>query len=153
MWKERPNIKFVIFCQRSLVKKSILFVRVMVGLLPILLLQSPDHIVGHVGLLERENASILNASISSFARRTVSGYQQAMKRLGLSCPLYLTQVCFLCWSSVYPNIAYLEWRNFDHSSRGCTVTHQDLFIWSDKFHAWGVISSWYRFSETRTFWE
>ena len=53
-------------------------------------------IVGHVGLLERENASILNASISSFARRTVSGYQQAMKRLGLSCPLYLTQVCFLC---------------------------------------------------------
>jgi len=47
--------------------------------------------VGHVGLLERENASILNASISSFARRTVRGYQQAMKRLGLSCPLYLTQ--------------------------------------------------------------
>lgn len=61
-------------------------------------LPSPDHTltVGHVGLLERENASILNASISSFARRTVRGYQQAMKRLGLSCPLYLTQVSFLC---------------------------------------------------------
>ncbi|KAF8806685.1 putative hydantoinase/oxoprolinase [Phlegmacium glaucopus] len=47
--------------------------------------------VGHVGLLERENASILNASILSFAHRTIRGYQKAMKRLGLSCPLYLTQ--------------------------------------------------------------
>ncbi|ESK98388.1 hydantoinase [Moniliophthora roreri MCA 2997] len=47
--------------------------------------------VGQVGLLERENASILNASISSFAQRTVKGFQDAMKRLGLRCPLYITQ--------------------------------------------------------------
>ncbi|KDR80342.1 hypothetical protein GALMADRAFT_242719 [Galerina marginata CBS 339.88] len=47
--------------------------------------------VGHVGFVERENASILNGSIMSFARRTIRGYKRAMKRLGLKCPLYLTQ--------------------------------------------------------------
>ncbi|CAA7263046.1 unnamed protein product [Cyclocybe aegerita] len=47
--------------------------------------------VGHVGFLERENASILNASIMSFAQRTILSYKRAMKRLGLRCPLYLTQ--------------------------------------------------------------
>ncbi|KIJ29231.1 hypothetical protein M422DRAFT_37035 [Sphaerobolus stellatus SS14] len=47
--------------------------------------------VGQVGLLERENASILNASIMAFARRTISGFQRAIRRLGLSCPLFLTQ--------------------------------------------------------------
>ncbi|KAK7058791.1 hypothetical protein VNI00_001415 [Paramarasmius palmivorus] len=47
--------------------------------------------VGQVGLLERENASILNASITTFAKRTIRGFQNAMKRLGLRCPLYITQ--------------------------------------------------------------
>ncbi|KAF8521388.1 Hydantoinase/oxoprolinase [Hysterangium stoloniferum] len=47
--------------------------------------------VGQIGLLERENASILNASILAFARRTISGFQRAIHRLGLSCPIYLTQ--------------------------------------------------------------
>ncbi|CAL1709132.1 unnamed protein product [Somion occarium] len=47
--------------------------------------------VGQLGLLERENASILNASILTFARRTIRGFQQAMHRLGLRCPLFLTQ--------------------------------------------------------------
>ncbi|THH28580.1 hypothetical protein EUX98_g5611 [Antrodiella citrinella] len=47
--------------------------------------------VGQMGLLERENASILNASILTFAQRTIRGFQQAMHELKLSCPLYLTQ--------------------------------------------------------------
>ncbi|KAF4620352.1 hypothetical protein D9613_001202 [Agrocybe pediades] len=50
-----------------------------------------EGVVGHVGFIERENASILNASIMSFAKRTVRGYRRAMARLGLKCPLYLTQ--------------------------------------------------------------
>ena len=49
-------------------------------------------LVGQVGLLERENASILNASILSFARRTVSAYRDVLHLLNLDCPLYLTQV-------------------------------------------------------------
>lgn len=41
--------------------------------------------VSNIGFLERENASILNASILKFARRTIKGFRAAMKRLGLSC--------------------------------------------------------------------
>lgn len=47
--------------------------------------------VGQVGFLERENASILNASITTFAQHTIRGFERAMKRLGLTCPLYITQ--------------------------------------------------------------
>ncbi|KKA17496.1 hypothetical protein T310_8566 [Rasamsonia emersonii CBS 393.64] len=47
--------------------------------------------VSQIGFLERENASILNASILKFARRTIRGFRAAMKRLNLNCALYLTQ--------------------------------------------------------------
>ncbi|PGH13369.1 hypothetical protein AJ80_06363 [Polytolypa hystricis UAMH7299] len=47
--------------------------------------------VSQLGLLERENASILNVSILKFARRTIRGFKAAMKRLNLTCALYLTQ--------------------------------------------------------------
>lgn len=47
--------------------------------------------VSQIGFLERENASILNASILKFARRTIRGFRAAMKRLDLKCALYLTQ--------------------------------------------------------------
>lgn len=47
--------------------------------------------VGPPGLLERENATILNAAILSTARRTIHGFKAAMRRLKLSCPLYLSQ--------------------------------------------------------------
>ncbi|KAL2104910.1 hypothetical protein VUR80DRAFT_9362 [Thermomyces stellatus] len=47
--------------------------------------------VAQIGFLERENASILNASILKFARRTIAGFRSAMRRLNLRCPLYLTQ--------------------------------------------------------------
>ena len=43
------------------------------------------------GLLERENASILNAAILRYAKRTVKGFRRAMKGLKLTCPLFLTQ--------------------------------------------------------------
>lgn len=47
--------------------------------------------VSNIGFLERENASILNASILKFARKTIKGFKAAMKRLDLHCALYLTQ--------------------------------------------------------------
>ncbi|KAF7797056.1 hypothetical protein EIP86_008248 [Pleurotus ostreatoroseus] len=47
--------------------------------------------VGQIGLLERENASILNASILTFAQHTIAGFQKAIRALNLKCPLYLTQ--------------------------------------------------------------
>jgi N-methylhydantoinase A/oxoprolinase/acetone carboxylase beta subunit len=50
-----------------------------------------SHAIGGVGLLERENATILNASILDLARKTVSAFCLAIVELRLSCPLYLTQ--------------------------------------------------------------
>ncbi|KAJ7284699.1 hydantoinase/oxoprolinase [Mycena rebaudengoi] len=47
--------------------------------------------VAQLGFIERENAAILNASIGAFAQRTIRGFQLAMRRLGLRCPLYITQ--------------------------------------------------------------
>lgn len=50
-----------------------------------------SHEVANIGFKERENASILNASIIRFARHTVTAFRLAMEQLGLTCPLYLTQ--------------------------------------------------------------
>jgi N-methylhydantoinase A/oxoprolinase/acetone carboxylase beta subunit/DUF917 family protein len=50
-----------------------------------------SHEVANIGLLERENASILNAAILRYAKRTVKGFRRAMEALKLTCPLFLTQ--------------------------------------------------------------
>ncbi|KAB8260878.1 hypothetical protein BDV32DRAFT_158568 [Aspergillus pseudonomiae] len=50
-----------------------------------------SHSIGRIGFLERENATILNASILAFARKTVRAFCNAMAKLQLCCPLYLTQ--------------------------------------------------------------
>ncbi|KAF2132629.1 DUF917-domain-containing protein [Dothidotthia symphoricarpi CBS 119687] len=47
--------------------------------------------VANLGFLERENAAILNASILAFARRTIASFQAPIKKLGLNCPVFITQ--------------------------------------------------------------
>ncbi|EUC48694.1 hypothetical protein COCMIDRAFT_23471 [Bipolaris oryzae ATCC 44560] len=47
--------------------------------------------VANLGFLERENAAILNASILSFARKTIASFQTPVKKLGLNCPVFITQ--------------------------------------------------------------
>lgn len=47
--------------------------------------------VANLGFLERENAAILNASILPFARKTIRSFQEPIKRLGLKCPVFITQ--------------------------------------------------------------
>ncbi|KAI5248631.1 DUF917-domain-containing protein [Aureobasidium subglaciale] len=47
--------------------------------------------VANLGFLERENAAILNASILPFARKTIRSFQEPIKRLGLTCPIFLSQ--------------------------------------------------------------
>lgn len=47
--------------------------------------------IANLGFIERENASILNASILSFARHTIQSFQQPVKKLGLHCPIFITQ--------------------------------------------------------------
>ncbi|MEO1042963.1 MAG: hydantoinase/oxoprolinase family protein [Pseudomonadota bacterium] len=47
--------------------------------------------IGRIGLLERENAGIMNAALASLAKRTISGFRTAMARLDLSAPLFIAQ--------------------------------------------------------------
>lgn len=47
--------------------------------------------VANLGFLERENAAILNAAILPFARRTIRSFQEPVKKLGLDCPVFITQ--------------------------------------------------------------
>ena len=46
--------------------------------------------VANIGLLERENATILNACLLPFARATVEGFRQAAETLELQCPIFVT---------------------------------------------------------------
>lgn len=47
--------------------------------------------VANLGFLERENAAILNAAILPFARKTIKSFEEPLHRLGLKCPLFITQ--------------------------------------------------------------
>ena len=47
--------------------------------------------IGRVGLLERENAAILNACLRPLARETVAAFRAAIADLGIAAPLYITQ--------------------------------------------------------------
>ncbi|WP_419921319.1 hydantoinase/oxoprolinase N-terminal domain-containing protein [Candidatus Poriferisodalis sp.] len=52
---------------------------------------SLSHTVGSLGLLERENATILNASLLTVARRVVNGFRDTLMGLGLEVESFLTQ--------------------------------------------------------------
>lgn len=50
-----------------------------------------SHEIGRLSLLERENATALNASLAPLARRTFRGFRQALEGLGIEGELYVTQ--------------------------------------------------------------
>jgi N-methylhydantoinase A/oxoprolinase/acetone carboxylase beta subunit len=50
-----------------------------------------SHQLGRIGLLERENATLLNAALVDLARRTTRAFTAAIAASGLTAPLYLTQ--------------------------------------------------------------
>lgn len=84
--------------------------------------------VANIGYLERENAAVLNASILSFARRTIHSFQDAIRRLNLHCPVFVTQND----GTILPasSAAKLPIRTFSsgptNSMRGAAFLTQDL---------------------------
>lgn len=50
-----------------------------------------SHLIGRMGLLERENAAILNASLGVLARKTIDGFKAALAEVGIMAPLFITQ--------------------------------------------------------------
>ncbi len=63
------------------------WVREELGDLPISL--SSD--IGSIGLLERENASILNSALSKTCRTVSYGFKNALENLGIKCKIYFSQ--------------------------------------------------------------
>lgn len=47
--------------------------------------------IGRIGLLERENAGILNACLRNLAKTTVVAFRKSISDMGISAPLFLTQ--------------------------------------------------------------
>lgn len=47
--------------------------------------------IGRMGLLERESAAIMNASLLSLSDQTVKAFGRALREAGLDCPFYVTQ--------------------------------------------------------------
>ena len=47
--------------------------------------------IGRIGLLERENAAIMNASLAGLSTRFVTSFQQALAELNISAPFYISQ--------------------------------------------------------------
>lgn len=50
-----------------------------------------SHDIGRVGILERENATALNASLGEIATRTIKSLTEAIRTMGLTAPFYLSQ--------------------------------------------------------------
>ncbi len=50
-----------------------------------------SHEIGRLGLLERENAALLNAALLAFADRVVDAFGDALAERGLNCPFYVSQ--------------------------------------------------------------
>ena len=50
-----------------------------------------SHEIGRVGLLERENAAIINSSLAELSRNVIRSFRDAMASLSISAPLYVSQ--------------------------------------------------------------
>jgi N-methylhydantoinase A/oxoprolinase/acetone carboxylase beta subunit len=58
---------------------------------------SPDAIItcssdlGRIGLLERENAGLLNAALADLSRDTIAAFENSIRDSGIAAPLFITQ--------------------------------------------------------------
>lgn len=46
---------------------------------------------GRIGLIDRENAAAMNASLAPLAERIVGSFRKAIRRIGITCPFYISQ--------------------------------------------------------------
>ncbi|MBB4105484.1 hydantoinase/oxoprolinase N-terminal domain-containing protein [Allorhizobium borbori] len=50
-----------------------------------------SHTLGRIGLLERENVTLLNAALQGLGRKTIDAFKDALRKAGVNAPFYLTQ--------------------------------------------------------------
>lgn len=65
-----------------------------------------SHEIGSVGLLERENAAILNAAIRDLAKDAYGSFQKSIHHIGINAELFITQndgtLMSIDWAKRYP---------------------------------------------------
>lgn len=54
-------------------------------------LVSQSHEIGRIGMIERENATILNSALRPLATKIVSAFERSIAELGIEAPLFVTQ--------------------------------------------------------------
>src|SRR5450631_1698394 len=47
--------------------------------------------LGRIGLLERENAGLLNAALADLSRETIAAFEKSIRDSGIAAPLFITQ--------------------------------------------------------------
>ena len=52
---------------------------------------SLSHTIGRVGLLERENATVMNASLAHLSAQVVTSFRTALRELQIAAPFYISQ--------------------------------------------------------------
>jgi N-methylhydantoinase A/oxoprolinase/acetone carboxylase beta subunit len=52
---------------------------------------SLSHTLGRLGFIERENATILNAALTSLAAAVIVSFEHALRQIGVDAPLYISQ--------------------------------------------------------------
>lgn len=50
-----------------------------------------SHAIGRIGFIERENAAIMNATLSGLAARVIASFEAGVRGLGITAPLYISQ--------------------------------------------------------------
>jgi N-methylhydantoinase A/oxoprolinase/acetone carboxylase beta subunit len=50
-----------------------------------------SHTIGRIGLLERENAAVMNASLADMSSLVVDSFRSALKELNIEAPFYISQ--------------------------------------------------------------
>ncbi len=52
---------------------------------------TPSSAIGRIGFVERENAAILNAALSSLAARVIASFERALAGIDIAAPLFISQ--------------------------------------------------------------
>ncbi len=50
-----------------------------------------SHLIGRVGFIERENATIMNSSLGKLADKVITSFKDALKQLNINSPFYVSQ--------------------------------------------------------------
>lgn len=69
-----------------------------------------SHEIGRMGLLERENAAIMNASLCDLAKNIIQTFRQTLAEVRVQAPLYLSQndgtSMTACYAECYPVLTF-----------------------------------------------